>query len=76
VSDALELVPIDGSPPDLRETLTGCRFAPRCPFVETACLSHTLAPVTTGGHLSACRRDGEADALRIAALSPSTWLRQ
>ena len=76
VSDAMELVPIDGSPPDLRETLTGCRFAPRCPFVETACLSHVLAPVTTGGHLSTCRRDGEADTLRIAALSPSTWLRQ
>jgi peptide/nickel transport system ATP-binding protein len=75
MSDALELVPIDGSPPDLRETLTGCRFAPRCPFVETACRSRAPAPVTTGGHLSACRRDGEADTLRIAALSPSTWLR-
>ncbi len=76
VSDALELVPIDGSPPDLSEALTGCRFAPRCPFVEPACRSHAFAPVTTVGHLSTCRRDGEADALRVAALSPSTWLRQ
>jgi peptide/nickel transport system ATP-binding protein len=75
VSDVLELVPIDGSPPDLSESLSGCRFAPRCPFAETACRSHALAPVTTAGHLSACRRDGEADALRRAALDPATWLR-
>jgi peptide/nickel transport system ATP-binding protein len=75
VSDAMELVPIDGSPPDLREALDGCRFAPRCPFAEPACWSHSLAPVATGGHLSACRRDGEADVLRAAALDPATWMR-
>jgi peptide/nickel transport system ATP-binding protein len=75
VSDAMELVPIDGSPPDLREALDGCRFAPRCPFAEPACRSHSLAPVATGGHLSACRRDGEADVLRAAALDPATWMR-
>jgi peptide/nickel transport system ATP-binding protein len=76
LSDAMELVPIDGSPPDLRETLTGCRFAPRCPFVEAACTTGPIAADIVDGHLSACRRAGEADALRIAALSPSTWLRQ
>jgi peptide/nickel transport system ATP-binding protein len=75
VSDAMELVPIDGSPPDLREALDGCRFVPRCPFAEQACRSHSLAPVATGGHLSACRRDGEADVLRAAALDPATWMR-
>ena len=37
LSDALELVPIHGSPPDLREPPPGCRFAPRCPFVLPAC---------------------------------------
>ena len=30
-----ELVPIPGSPPDLREPPPGCRFAPRCPFVQS-----------------------------------------
>src|SRR4029453_2225163 len=37
LSDALELVPIAGSPPDLREKLTGCRFVPRGPFAQPAC---------------------------------------
>jgi peptide/nickel transport system ATP-binding protein len=75
LSDAMELVPIQGSPPDLRELPPGCRFAPRCPFAEPACASHASGLVTTGGHLSACRRDGEADTIRIAALDPATWLR-
>ena len=73
LSDAMELVPIEGSPPDLRDPPPGCRFAPRCPFAEAACTSYSFAPVTAGGHLSACRRDGEADTLRIAALDPTTW---
>jgi peptide/nickel transport system ATP-binding protein len=75
VSEGMELVPIDGSPPDLRETLTGCRFAPRCPFVEPACISQSPAPVVTDGHLTACHRAAEADGLRAAALDPATWIR-
>jgi peptide/nickel transport system ATP-binding protein len=75
VSEGMELVPIDGSPPDLRATLTGCRFAPRCPFVEPACRSRAPAPVVTDGHLTACHRAGEADGLRAAALDPATWIR-
>jgi len=75
VSEEVELVPIDGSPPDLRDRLSGCRFAPRCPFREVACTAVSPDPITTAGHLSACRRDGEADALRAAALDPATWVR-
>jgi peptide/nickel transport system ATP-binding protein len=74
LSDAMELVPIHGSPPDLRGTLTGCRFAPRCPFVQPACTSGDLTADVTADHLTACRRSSEADALRIAALDPRTWL--
>ncbi|HET6196981.1 MAG TPA: oligopeptide/dipeptide ABC transporter ATP-binding protein, partial [Acetobacteraceae bacterium] len=74
LSDAMELVPIHGSPPDLREDLIGCRFAPRCPFVQPAC--RTAFPVDMAdNHLSACRRAGEADSLRTAALDPATWQR-
>ena len=75
VSDGMGLVPIDGSPPDLREMLTGCRFAPRCPFVEPACRSQSPLPVVTDGHLTACLRAREADRLRVAALDPATWVR-
>jgi len=75
LSNAMELVPIHGSPPDLREPLAGCRFAPRCPFVQPACTAGDFPAALNGGHLSACRRDREADAIRIAALDPETWQR-
>ena len=77
LSDALELVPINGSPPDLREELSGCRFAPRCPFALAACAAEPI--LVAGGadnrHLSACRRDSEAASLRQSALDPATWQR-
>ncbi len=74
LSDAMELVPIHGSPPDLRETLTGCRFAPRCPFVQPACTAGPIDADITNDHLTACRRSAEAATLRTAALDPKTWL--
>jgi peptide/nickel transport system ATP-binding protein len=33
---------VPGSPPDLRNTITGCAFAPRCDFAFEPC--HSLAP--------------------------------
>ena len=77
MSDALELVPISGSPPDLSDPPPGCRFAPRCPFALPACTTGAT-PIANGSrqtHASACLRDGEADFLRKAALDPATWLR-
>ena len=68
------VVPIGGSPPDLREPLSGCRFVPRCPFAQPACSLDT-AMSGNGAHQSACRRDSEADTLRTAALDPRTWQR-
>jgi len=75
LSDAMELVPIHGSPPDLRQPLAGCRFAPRCPFVLPACTAGDVPAVLSDGHLTACLRSAEADALRTAALDPATWQR-
>ncbi len=77
LSDALELVPISGSPPDLSDPPPGCRFAPRCPFALAACTTDVPAIVRNDErhHLSACLRDGEADQLRTAALDPATWQR-
>jgi peptide/nickel transport system ATP-binding protein len=74
MSDAMELVPIHGSPPDLAEPPPGCRFAPRCPFAEAACRTDFALP-PSNDHFSACRRDAEADTLRTAALDPATWQR-
>jgi peptide/nickel transport system ATP-binding protein len=75
LSDARDLVPIHGSPPDLSHPPAGCRFAPRCPFVLADCTSGSAVVGDGRGHLSACRRDAEADRLRQTALDPSTWQR-
>ncbi len=56
---------IEGRVPDMSRPPPGCRFAPRCPFVEPECC--TTAPMlveVTPGHLSRCRR---APLSRIAA---------
>lgn len=34
---AERLPSIEGTPPDLSQTLVGCRFAPRCPFAQEIC---------------------------------------
>ncbi|ETK36795.1 ABC transporter ATP-binding protein [Microbispora sp. ATCC PTA-5024] len=56
------LLTIHGRPPDLTEPVTGCSFAPRCPFAEHACHEGepALEPAGPGRH-SACRRVDTAD---------------
>ncbi len=68
-----ELVPIEGSPPNLLHPPTGCRFAARCPFAQTRCHEQAPPAVTEGEHMVACWRADEAPALRKAAASPATW---
>jgi peptide/nickel transport system ATP-binding protein len=70
------LVPIQGSPPDLHAPPAGCRFAPRCPFVEARCRvdAPALAEIGTG-HQAACWRSAEAPELRDLAASVDTWQR-
>jgi peptide/nickel transport system ATP-binding protein len=41
-----QLVGIPGSPPDLSETLPGCRFQPRCPLAFDACTEVEPALIT------------------------------
>ena len=68
-----ELVPIEGSPPNLLHPPTGCRFAARCPFAQTRCHEQAPPAVTEGEHMVACWRADEAPSLRTAAASPATW---
>ncbi|MGL4285270.1 MAG: ABC transporter ATP-binding protein [Phreatobacter sp.] len=51
------LAAINGSVPNMTPPPKGCRFAPRCPFVEPACLAAppTLAAIGAG-HATRCRR--------------------
>lgn len=56
------LASIEGMPPDLRRSATGCPFAPRCPYVIERC-QQSVPPLQAVGpqRLSACWR---ADELR------------
>jgi peptide/nickel transport system ATP-binding protein len=43
-----------GDPPDLREQIDGCPFAPRCPVVEERCRSGDIPLVHQGDRAAAC----------------------
>jgi len=46
---------IPGRPPDLASTFTGCRFAPRCPYVQDRCRAEEPPLRTAGqGHEFRC----------------------
>jgi peptide/nickel transport system ATP-binding protein len=47
---------IAGRPPDLINPPTGCRFSPRCPYVQDRCLTEPppLVEAETAGHTFAC----------------------
>ena len=45
---------IPGSPPNLGNPPTGCRFHPRCPFAMDVCSQQEPAILNEGGHLVAC----------------------
>ena len=73
--DEAALVPIRGAPPSLLAPPDGCRFAPRCPFVEERCRAeHPPSREHASGHVAACWRAEEAAALRGRAAQPATWL--
>ena len=68
------LTPIAGSPPDLADPPSGCRFAARCPFALDRCRTVEPPLVAAGdGHQVACHRADEAEVLRETAKNPATW---
>lgn len=68
-----DLVPIEGSPPDLLTPPPGCRFQPRCPFAIQRCATDDPDMVEAAGVRIACHRAGEADVLRVNARETATW---
>jgi peptide/nickel transport system ATP-binding protein len=77
VAEKTSLVPIDGMPPNLIHTPTGCSFAPRCPLATDACRAGEpeLVPAgSTAGHKAACIKSdalgGDADVLDIFSAPP------
>lgn len=77
VAEKASLVPIEGIPPNLIYTPTGCSFAPRCPLVTDACRAgepKLLPAAGHAGHKAACIKSdalgGEADVLEIFSAPP------
>ncbi|MDP4300821.1 ABC transporter ATP-binding protein [Leptothrix discophora] len=68
--DAARLVPIDGSPPDLREHPVTCAFAPRCVHAVERC-REALPPLSgpTASQVARCWRADEMDAVRTQELA-------
>src|SRR5712671_6239264 len=57
----VRLETIEGLPPDLRAPPPGCRFAPRCPYRQDACLTEPQLEVGEPGHFAACHRVAEIE---------------
>ena len=57
-----DVISIPGSPPDLIDMPTGCKFHPRCPLAIERCKKEEpeLEPTNQEGHLVACWRWQEA----------------
>jgi len=69
-----QLVPIAGSPPDLRDTQIGCRFAPRCPFALARCRREDpQLTAVAEDHQASCWRANDAQELRLEAREARTW---
>ena len=51
----LRLDALPGQPPDPREAIAGCRFAPRCPSVQPDCIALPLRAEEAGGRKLLCR---------------------
>jgi peptide/nickel transport system ATP-binding protein len=60
---AAKLSTIDGAPPNLLDPPSGCRFRPRCRFAVERCLTDPPLALGEPGHLAACHRLGEIEAL-------------
>ncbi|HBN97299.1 MAG TPA: ABC transporter ATP-binding protein [Firmicutes bacterium] len=71
-----ELISIEGSPPDLVNPPSGCRFAPRCPFAMERCLAEEPPYEEVDEehqHGAACFRLSETLKLQKLAKEVETW---
>ena len=74
VDRTAELVSIPGTPPNLMEPQSGCRFHKRCPFADRTC--QISAPPLTDvapGHQVACHHTAQVERFRAAAADRTTW---
>jgi peptide/nickel transport system ATP-binding protein len=72
--DQQNLISIPGSPPDLAELPSGCRFIARCPFATEDCQSaHPPLEQVKDDHYSACYRHDDVERMRERADRREIW---
>lgn len=69
-----EPIAIPGTPPNLFESLGGCRFAPRCPMATALCHREMPPPETLeNGQIVRCHHWRQADDFAARAADEKTW---
>jgi len=53
-ADREPLTPIEGSPPDMMQLPSGCKFHPRCPFAVDRCVREEPELLEVRGHAARC----------------------
>ena len=73
LGSATEAVSIPGSPPADPTSLSGCRFAPRCPFQEEVCLDPPPWVELSSDHGERCFFPERRQEFQERARFPETW---
>ena len=74
LGDKQDLISIPGSPPNLVDPPTGCRFNPRCPFSVDICFEQEPPLVrVVADQYAACHRVSEAASFRERASLKEIW---
>ncbi|WP_115864120.1 ABC transporter ATP-binding protein [Halorussus litoreus] len=68
-----ELVSIPGSPPNLVDPPTGCRFTERCPFATEECYEEPPEETVGERHRSRCHYTAQAPEFRERSERAETW---
>jgi oligopeptide/dipeptide ABC transporter ATP-binding protein len=69
-----DLISIPGSPPNLSDLPSGCRFQARCPFATETCLEeHPPLGQVGEDHYSACYHHDDIEHMREESTKRATW---
>lgn len=78
VEESKQLITIPGTPPDLVDAPTGCRFKNRCPFATAECGSQDIPFQVVEDedtpHYSRCIYPEDAEQFRTEGTNAETWI--
>lgn len=73
-SDVTQLISIPGTPPNLQDPPSGCRFESRCPFADEKCVKEEPPIIEVPeGQLVKCHYTDQRESFRNRGKSASLW---